>query len=388
MLKSELYQLEKFIGDVLNQEYHTDKLGHGKSMAEQVKSAKTLCSDLKQKWIHELFSSAKEQVITRYVHYHQAGITQLSNQISRQIPVLNFLSNEQADLLQFYEQLLSELEQLLQFLSNNCYQYFDLDHKVSTYYCQRQHEKIVEFKEELKAYSGIAVERALIEAIAISIEESAAEALTSGISYRQIDHILNVLRMVHQLLNIVNEPSTNTLVLALYRQNLNSLHFYNWYQEHIIQRVHGSSGKEQEEMVIKEIKALSAIFVDSEKAFEPELPSIEQMFLPWLNERIIDGGKTNKTLVKQNGNGQLPLNLSVPQFALFIRIFYQAGCFPVTNISKLTRFFTQHFTTKKQPHISFKSFGRAFYSLDQSAAAIVRDYLQKMLNYLNKTYFP
>lgn len=389
MLRSELYQLEKFIADILNQEYSTDKLSHSKKVAVQLKSMKSLCADLKEKWLRELFSSAKEQVITRYIHYHQAGITQLSNQVSGQIPAMNLPVNQPSNLLLFYEQLLSELEQLLQFLKHNCYQYFDLDYKVSIYYGQQQYEKIVGFEQELNAYSGAAIDRPLVEAIVISVEETVAEALTSGISYRQIDHTLDVLRMVHQLLNVVNEPSTNSLALALYRQNLNSPHFYNWYQDYILQQIKQASGKsEQEAIVNNEIKAFSAIFVDPEKAFEQELPSIDQMFLPWLQEKTKDGGKNSQFLVKQNGSGRLPLNLSVPQFALFICIFYQAGCFAVTNVSKLTRFFTQNFTTKKQPHISFKSFRRAFYSLDQSAAAIVREYLQKMLNYLNKTYFP
>ena len=227
MLRSELYQLEKFIADILNQEYSTDKLSHSKKVAVQLKSMKSLCADLKEKWLRELFSSAKEQVITRYIHYHQAGITQLSNQVSGQIPAMNLPVNQPSNLLLFYEQLLSELEQLLQFLKHNCYQYFDLDYKVSIYYGQQQYEKIVGFEQELNAYSGAAIDRPLVEAIVISVEETVAEALTSGISYRQIDHTLDVLRMVHQLLNVVNEPSTNSLALALYRQNLNSPHFYN-----------------------------------------------------------------------------------------------------------------------------------------------------------------
>jgi len=51
------------------------------------------------------------------------------------------------------------------------------------------------------------------------------------------------------------------------------------------------------------------------------------------------------------------------------------------------RFFTRHFTSKKQGRISIKSFNHAFYSKDQVTAAIVLDYLQKMVTYVNKVYF-
>jgi hypothetical protein len=39
-------------------------------------------------------------------------------------------------------------------------------------------------------------------------------------------------------------------------------------------------------------------------------------------------------------------------------------------------------------NISFKSFARAFYGADQTTAAVVRDFLQRMINYINKIYFP
>jgi hypothetical protein len=176
------------------------------------------------------------------------------------------------------------------------------------------------------------------------------------------------------------------LMRALYQQNMNSLYFHNWYQEFIAgQAAQTSNSQERDDFIAEQIKSLSGIFVPPDKALQPEIASTNLLFIPWLQEQTIKG--KGHTRIEQPAF-QLPLNLSVPQFALFIRIFHKTGCFPLENVALITRFFTEHFTTKKQPHISKKSFGRAFYSLDQSAAAVVRDYLQKMLNYLNKTYFP
>jgi hypothetical protein len=85
---------------------------------------------------------------------------------------------------------------------------------------------------------------------------------------------------------------------------------------------------------------------------------------------------------------QLALTLPVPQFALFIRLFQLAGCFREANLARIHRFFTTHFTSKRQDHISPKSFAKAFYGADQSTAAMVRGALQQMLQFIDQHYFP
>jgi hypothetical protein len=142
--------------------------------------------------------------------------------------------------------------------------------------------------------------------------------------------------------------------------------------------------KEKQNYLSEQLKLYAGLFVSPEKSLQPEVGSTNIQLIGWLEEQL--GTGSNQIMVRTVE--QFPLNLSVPQFALFVRICYKTACFPVENVARITRFFSEHFTTKKQPHISPKSFGRAFYNLDQSAAAVVRDFLQKMLNYLNKTYFP
>jgi hypothetical protein len=388
LLKSELNQLENLIKEVLENHSLKDESTAIQWLSDRVRSIQALCADLKKKWAHELFTSAKEQVITRYVQYHQAGITQLSDQVSRLMPV-NELPSEKVDSYPQIEHILDELEQLLTFLKHQCYQYFDPDYKMTIYSCHRHCTRINEFRRELITYSGNEIEFALIEVISISVQEMTAEALQSGISYRHAEHLLNLLRMVHQVLHISKGMTTDDLARSLYRQNLNTLHFFNWYQKHILLLINKLPLKhDQENFIAEQVKTLAGIFADPEKALEPELPSIDLMLLPWLYENTRNHDNIARPISKTNIPTRLPLNLSVPQFAIFIRIFSQVGCFPDTNVAKIARFFTQHFTTKKQSNVSIKSFGKAFYSLDQSAAAIVRDFLQKMINYLNKTYFP
>lgn len=389
MLKSELNKLENYISEIINKHKSLVDLTGQQQMTEQVKSVLEICNELKSKWTHELFSSVKEQVITRYVQYHQAGITQLSNQITGMIPVNDPRKSNSTGPEHFFGQILSELEELLSFLRHQLYHHFDLDYKTTSYSFRQQCAQIDDFRQKLASYSENEIEIPLVEVIGISVREMTDDALQRGISYRQTGHTLNMLRMTHQLIHGVQGTTTGILAHSLYRQNLNTKWFLNWYRDHIQRQVNNiQSNQDQTNFLRQQINALEGVFVDPEKAFEPELPSTDLVLLPWLYEISGDYDKTLRTLNKTDIPVRLALNLSVPQFALFIRVFSKVGCFADTNISKINRFFTQHFTTKKQSNVSRKSFGKAFYGLDQTTAAVVRDYLQKMINYINKTYFP
>ncbi|AMR29976.1 hypothetical protein A0256_00365 [Mucilaginibacter sp. PAMC 26640] len=383
MLRSEIIELEKSVAAILTESSITDETSYQKLITGQVAYIKILCADLKKKWTHELLSSAKEQVIKRYVQYHQAGIIQLSDMVSRHVQASLLSEDLRTALTDAYGQVNAAMENVLEFLRSQFYQYFDVDHKATVYHCQLLAVDIKTFQSDLQSNYNKATDKSLVEVVEVSVDEVIAEGSFSGISYRQIEQALNLTRMTHQLLLFGAATTTERLTRALYQQNFNSFHFYNWFQEHVLTKIEQFGQQEKQTYVDGLIRELSGIFVSPEKALQPELPSTDIFILPWLQEQTGNKAKRTKpTTVK------FPLNLSVPQFALFIRIFSKTGCFPVENVAMITRFFTEHFTTKKQQHISHKSFGRAFYSLDQSAAAVVRDFLQKMLNYLNKNYFP
>jgi hypothetical protein len=386
LLRSEIIELQKSVGTLLENNSAATSASYQQHLAEQVTHVQNLCIDLKKKWTHELLSSAKEPVVKRYVQFHQAGIVQLSDRISAQMPALNITEEESNIQRDAHLRLNASLEELLDFLRHQFYQYFDIDHKATSYNCNLLRLKVSTFKPELKAYDQPAVDRSLINVLLTSVDEILEESEVSGISYRQAEQVLKLSRMTHQLLFFGTNANTATLLRAFYQQNLNSFHFYHWFQVYLLDQL--ALLKDQTEknaLISREIAALAGIFVNADKALQPELPSTDVFIKQWLQEQI--SPKSGQFKLKSE-TMQFPLNLSVPQFALFIRICYKTSCFPVENVAMITRFFTEHFTTKKQPHISHKSFGRAFYNLDQSAAAVVRDFLQKMLNYLNKTYFP
>ncbi|OOQ56616.1 hypothetical protein [Mucilaginibacter pedocola] len=379
MLRTEINALEEHIDAILNSDRIDDALAYPELLA----GVKAMCSSLKALWIRELLSNLRELVLKRYVQYHQAVIIRLSDKAG-----LALTRSAASDLdghayQNLYTGIAAELEDIITFLRYRAYLYFDIDHPATSYYIGLVRKRVNEIAQDIRNCADTPIDQMLIGSAVLSVDELLSKPSSGTLSYRRADQCQRVIEMTSQLVMPELGTDTNALFRALFRQNLNSLHFYNWYRTSILSSLAAAGGQKEKGSILRQqIDMLSAVYVDPDKALYPELAPIDKMALSWLSEQANAPAQPAPTA------WQLPLNLSVPQFAMFIRIFYKAGCFPIENVAMITCFFTAHFRTKKRSHISQKSFNHAFYDNDQSAAAIVRDLLQKMLNYLNKTYFP
>ena len=314
---------------------------------------------------------------------HQAGIIQLSDEVTIGISGLNFRKEELKAQRDAYHQICAELEQVLEFLRLQFYQYFDVDHKATIFHSRLLASMIGEFEPDLRNYAHPAVDHSLIETVIISAGDKCAEGFISGTSYRQADQVLNLVRTFHNMLLFGTNPTTDGLIRVLYQQNFNSLHFYNWYRDFSLMRMNTISGQQELQAYFEtNIRELAGIYVSPEKAFQPELPSTDMFLIPWLRQQA--GSEEKKTQFKPKA-----LQVTAKFIRPAIRVIYPQYCYKDRLLSRLDnvasdyQVFYRTFHHQKTSRIYLhKSFGRAFYNLDQSAAAVVRDYLQKMLNYL------
>jgi hypothetical protein len=380
LVRSEIYQLERFIADFLSREQLrlAKKVLPGDAVFSQALT--TLCAEIKKKWVQNLFSAVKDAVLARYVHYHQAGITGLANQVS-QAAALNPAAAS------LYAEIQLQLDELIDYLREKFYAYFDEDHPVSS---GRWLQRSAELKALLDRIE-IALQQAdiantLVDIMVLAFSVKLMEGTHIPVSFRQLNNYFSILRALDQRLSAEATPTTQEIALELYRHNFNSSHFKQWYQDRLTATLNKLPANQVSDQLRQEIRLLEAVHTDSNKLFENDLPPINEMLLGWLYARLPQNEGPATTLI--NGHEHMPLQFSVAQFALFIRLCYLEGCFQVNNISAILRFFSGHFETKKQLHISVKSFARAFYGADQATAAVVRGFLQRMINQINKTYFP
>lgn len=373
MIRSEIQQLDTLISS-LQTVTNVGESAYLETVAEQ-------CDSVKQQWLKKLFSSVSETVLVRYVHYHQAAVTALSDRVWRDLKLPK--TKKELSIV-----VVSRLEELIDFLKDSFFHYFDKRHPMSLARWQNiAAEVTTRLEQTIQSLEQARVAASLIAVVRQAIFDKLQEGSHHSLSFQQADNMFNILQKLTDLANEAKTPTTLSIAQDLHRQNFNSYHFTGWHQDYLAGLLQHITEQEKATIISREIILLESIHADPDKAFDADLPaSTEQVvraikkLAPALHDPLAGNTKA--------GAERLPLFYSVPQFAFFVRLCYLEGCFPVQNVSAIFRFFTSHFETKKQPNISVKSFGRAFYSTDQGTAAIVRDLLQRMINFINKTYFP
>jgi len=388
LLKSELHQLEILISEIVNYNEIADNETRFKAVSKKTGLIAEICDSLRIKWVHELFSSVKEIIILRYVQYHQAGIISLSDQVYAELPAVAESGSNQR-LTELFKDAIRQLEGLLRFLEKNFYKFFDPDHFITANQLQIDNVKIREhLTATVSKLEKSDVSADLIAAVRSSILDQLEIAEQAGISYRRAGYLAGIVRLI-AIQCSQKDLNTDLLSRLLFRQNFNSYYYERWYQATLTEVFAKTPRKNKESIIQMEIDDLQSRFVDRHLVFDPDALPIDNLLISWLETQKDNQVPEEKKLPgKIGGADRMPLNFSVAQLALFIRLCYLEGCFHINNISNILRFFTFHFETKKQLNISLKSFGRAFYGADQATAAVVRDFLQRMINTINKTYFP
>lgn len=379
MLKSELSNVEACVGIILNHKEIINYTSNEKGQISLFDRIDNACADLKQRMISEVFGPAKDYVIRRYVQFHQAGLVTLSDVVFQHLRSINEpLVPGKTDLL---IHTLGTLQQLLDYISRQFYTYFDNIHGITQFQSDQTSNR---FRTEIEQIAPLlekaAIDQTLADAFLRSMEECLDNLRVKTISHdqqRYFDHLLQLIKFHLES----DETDTISFAKLLYRQNYNSTYFEVWYRENFLHLNHRKSITEAQLIAIEPVIEAHGIF--------PHRQSLDVLLREWIASV---SGHPLSILKKQKNHEsiseRLPLILSVPQLALFVRLCYLEGCFQISNISNIMRFFTDHFETKKQSHISVKSFSRAFYTSEQATAAMVRDFLQRMVGVIDKTYFP
>ncbi|MGN6396695.1 MAG: hypothetical protein ACTHMI_14085 [Mucilaginibacter sp.] len=369
--------MEACAGIILNDNEIIKSSGTSEGQGALYDQFNAACAELKQRMISEAFGPAKDHVIRRYVQFHQAGLITLSDRIFQQVRKVDVpIVPGKSELL---IRALETLQQLLDFIGQQFYRHFDVLHGISQYASDITSNN---FRTKVELLSPLLerqpIEPSLITVFYESMEECLDQLRLQAITYEQANYIDQLLKLVHFQLE---EQTIDTARFAnlLYRQNFNSTYFESWYRKYHL-TVHTGQLADEGASAIEPVIQELGIF--------PHRKAIDVLLREWTTAVLSSNGEAKRVKAQESKMPRLPLILSVPQLALFVRLCYLEGCFQISNISNIMRFFTDHFESKKQPKVSLKSFNRAFYTSDQGTAAIVRDFLQRMIITIDKTYFP
>lgn len=125
-------------------------------------------------------------------------------------------------------------------------------------------------------------------------------------------------------------------------------------------------------------------------SYLPNLPSLKQQLINWIDEEIsylnkkmqVSSSKPNLFAGLNENSVKIQSGLSVSQLAYFFRLLSDVGIITHSNQSDVMRFISDNFQTAKVKDISLDSIRNKFYNSDESTIEVLKDYSIKILNQL------
>lgn len=333
--------------------------------------------------LNHVFNLQKETAIKLFIRHCQSTLIRL---IDRLLQYQHAMHVESC--IELYITIRESLEELLSFIHSDFSAYFDLDQKVTDSFW-------IDSKSMLTSQ---------IASLKQSIDETPDDLELMNEVFEFFDDFLSdkekqaTYRKLHYCKELLNELTEyyssnkfkkhwHSLKEVLVHRNFNHASFFNLYCRQIIELCRVEEGKDIKINILRyHRKILLQIVLNSGMSLFPQLPSIQDQVVNWINEEITYLESETKPQValpikelETESNSKINLNLSVAQLALLIRVFTIDKIITNTNQMEVIRFFAGHFKTRKTETISYGSLYGKYFKPEPSTIREVRSLLHRMV---------
>ena len=389
MLKDEMKLLAQLTDEFLSG-IRTNELPATDYQNEQEARINSECQRIKKVWTDVLFSQANDQVIKRYTWFQQQIILELADRIYQPIEKRRkTVFQETYPVLKLAVFLLEHLLELKDFQIQYFNSYINGDGKIPDAAIPAVRKKMSDVAEELSSsLQNVEMDAHLKACIRDYLDDIIAIDAIYPISYRSAEYLIQLAENLSVTIAFEgNRDLTHSITEVLFYLNFNHQSFCQWYQEDLINKKTMLRTSDQLQMLMKQLLVLKSIPVILKMSYDPKILPVNLQLENWLNEYIKNENYQVDQL-KIDQPQKIELKLTVAQLTLLIRLLYEEDVFAMKNIAALLRFFSDHFMSKKQEHISHGSMNKLYYSGDQFTGYAVREILLKMIDKINKMFFP
>lgn len=366
MLKNELQDIE----EILIERIYSDSNKTAKT------DLKTRFGQIYQAWEEVLFSNMPECSLVRYFHYHLDVILAISTRLANSPNTEIYFSPQ--------NELLALIDHLRKYYSK----YFNENAVAPVMYHQRLVSQLGEnIDATQKIHQSGSINPALLACLCRWLTLMSDNIGTVRFSFRSLHYFEYIANQLSGLDGLSTEGETS-LVSLLVCSNFNNLSFLVYVQDSIRNSTEYLGDKEERLNYLIKQKALITSSPEVKNwAYDFSWPSIKTMVGDWLNEEILLMEKSlcnKRELVVP----KIPLDMSVAHLSCLIRLLHEESIFATQNLQFIFKCFAGHYQSKRQTVISAGSLSKEFYSIDQHTAARVRDLLQRMVQRINRNFFP
>lgn len=310
-----------------------------------------------------------------FVLYHQNRLTVLIDKLFRitETEKASKIAPEAFFLYDLLEQILKHIEEELP-------DYFDLNSKAP----ESLRSRVLKSISSRKTGDSESLGDLCIKEIVTNLQTP-----TSKPSHKALKYAERLVESLYELLGKgASEEDYQNLLVSL---NFNSQLFLTYWIKRIRTELSGlESDAEKLERLALYLKELNQMYGGS-MAFIHTAKSIKTQVGEWILEEInflerkLDLTTPTQVTEKEQfkRDFKLEFDMSVAQFAFFIKAFIETGVIQNKNISELIRFLAKFVKTKRSENISYESFRMKYYNVESATKDAVRNLLHTAIGFIN-----
>lgn len=317
--------------------------------------------------------------LRRMIQFHQYSIMQLTDELS---------AIEQYDREAIYG---GKTEILLHFLRSRFSEYFDLDAILP----EIHRKKTVAITKRL--YGEIIprllvnqTDKPLMEIFNQPIERFLTQTYAS---FRQAEYAKELVAGLNQAILAEPEGLESEKIRSLLIQfNFNSEACFDHYIGYFTAQItEADSVSDRLEKLAFSYKTINQIQVKPHLIYDSKARPLTVQLSDWLLQEInylerkvelaSNGSLTEEPTVRKDF--KLEFDMSVAQFAYFVKTFIETGVIQNKNISELIRFLARFVKTKRSENISYESFRMKYYNVESSTKDSVKNLLHTAIGNIN-----
>jgi hypothetical protein len=350
------------------------------ALSEQIARAR-------RSFVLTLVATEQEDKRRSFVQYHQQSLINFSDDLFQRP------ESDDAPMRKFINHTCAQLDQVLDFLFMRFGEYFNSGLRPTEFSIAEASKQFVDFLDRLKVNRSIIKINPTLASIAIMPIEDFLKNGSHRTSYRTI-RFLNELQARLDNTLTTEEPSDEDIFQIMLMINYNNAAFMEYYIDRLrLQLADTESISDQLEKLAQAIKWINQVLTIDEIAYDSTGRTLKHLLSDWLLEEThylerksqftSKGSLADEAFVKKEF--KLEFDMSVSQFACFIKSFVETGIIQNKNISELIRFLAKFVKTKRSENISYESFRMKYYNVEGGTKDAVRNVFNTAIGRINST---
>ena len=305
------------------------------------------------------------------------------NYLSSEDDLLKFQVSSEASVTDIFKVVYHTMDNLLDYLDQFFYKY--LDHSLPVSHQKRlwfiyTHKKLAEIIiSKLMACNIPEEAKMVIIGPLVSVRDNMLTTLT----YRQKLYMGTFIKVLKKLLKKQPNPSLESLFKILISLEYNTFNLFFYIERHFKKELDGRTPREQLLQLYLLKKSVVTVSVTSTEKYNPELPSLKERLLVWLEEEIKLTKRKYELAKSETISSPLVakkkhLDVSISELSLITRLLFESELLTGSK-KRVFEFLSSSFTTKTTKDISVESLSSRYYSVNNGTIDAVSKMLRDML---------